>query len=615
MKLRRELGLLDVFCIATGAMVSSGIFVLPGLAYGHAGPGVIVSYLIAAALAAVGVLNIAELATAMPRAGGDYFFITRSLGPAMGTIAGLLNWFSLSLKTAFALVGMAAFVRLLAPVDKTLTGVILCGLFVLVNLAGAKHAGRAQVVFVLTLMVLMVGFVILGISHVQIENLSPFTPTGLSGILSTAGFVFVSYGGLIKISGVAGEIRDPGRVIPRAMLLSLLAVSALYASMVWVTVGVLPPEAVDGALTPISDAAGTFLGPWGATTMAVAAILAFISTANAGIMAASRYLFALGADHLMPSPLTRVLRRTGAPFVAILSTGFFIAVALFLPLDVLVEAASLVLLLGFILSCVCVIVLRESRIQNYRPQFRAPFYPVLQGIGILGFLLLVFEMGIEAYLIFAVLFAVGLVIYQLYGSRRLEQDYALLVLMERIFARDLATGSLERELKEIIRERDDLPTDRFDRLVNDAVVLDLEGPMDAETCFQHLAYALSPRLQMDVPTLVECLQKREADSSTAISEFLAIPHVIIPGEKRFEVALVRSRQGIHFSEDCPQVHAVFALLGSRDERNFHLQALAAVAQIVQEKEFPERWLAARSEQGLKDVVLLGHRQRRADPHT
>ncbi len=122
-ELKRRLGLLHVFCIASGAMISSGIFVLPGLAYARAGPAVGLSYLLAGALAATGLLSTAELATAMPKAGSDYFFITRSVGPAVGTIAGVLNWVSFSLKSAFALVGMAALIRLLAPIDMRLSGV------------------------------------------------------------------------------------------------------------------------------------------------------------------------------------------------------------------------------------------------------------------------------------------------------------------------------------------------------------------------------------------------------------------------------------------------------------------------------------------------------------
>ena len=106
-ELRRELGLLDVFCVATGAMISSGLFVLPGLAHAKAGPAVFLSYLIAAVLAIPAMFSKAELVTAMPRAGGDYFYATRSMGDAAGTVVGFVSWFALSFKSAFALVEWA----------------------------------------------------------------------------------------------------------------------------------------------------------------------------------------------------------------------------------------------------------------------------------------------------------------------------------------------------------------------------------------------------------------------------------------------------------------------------------------------------------------------------
>ena len=116
-KLSKQLNLLHVFCIASGAMISSGIFVLPGLAHAKAGPAVVFSYFLAGLLATAGLLSIAELTTAMPKAGGDYFYISRGLGPATGTIAGLLSWFSLSLKSAFALIGMAVLVAPFVPLS------------------------------------------------------------------------------------------------------------------------------------------------------------------------------------------------------------------------------------------------------------------------------------------------------------------------------------------------------------------------------------------------------------------------------------------------------------------------------------------------------------------
>ncbi|MFA7122950.1 MAG: amino acid permease, partial [Candidatus Delongbacteria bacterium] len=114
--LKKNLGLLEVFSISSGAMISSGLFVLPGIAYLTAGPCMIVSYFIAGVLALFGILSQAELVSAMPKAGGDYFYITRSMGPAVGTINGLIVWFSISLKSAFALIGMATLVNLVTEI-------------------------------------------------------------------------------------------------------------------------------------------------------------------------------------------------------------------------------------------------------------------------------------------------------------------------------------------------------------------------------------------------------------------------------------------------------------------------------------------------------------------
>ena len=126
MKLKKQLSFIDIFSIATGAMISSGIFILPGLAFSYTGPSVFVSYFLAGVLAFIGTLSIAELATAMPKAGGDYYFVTRSLGPLIGTISGLLSWFSLSLKSAFAIFGIAEVIYLFTGIHITILSVIVC---------------------------------------------------------------------------------------------------------------------------------------------------------------------------------------------------------------------------------------------------------------------------------------------------------------------------------------------------------------------------------------------------------------------------------------------------------------------------------------------------------
>ncbi len=134
--LKKELSLLDVFCIATGAMISSGLFILPGLAFAKAGPSVILSYIIAGIFCLPPLLSMAELTTAMPKAGGDYFYIMRGFGPLLGTLAGFSTWFSLSLKGAFALIGMGAYLRIITHMNLNSIAIIGCIFFIILNLIG-----------------------------------------------------------------------------------------------------------------------------------------------------------------------------------------------------------------------------------------------------------------------------------------------------------------------------------------------------------------------------------------------------------------------------------------------------------------------------------------------
>ena len=148
MDLKKELGLIDVFCLASGAMISSGLFILPGMAHARAGPAVIARYFLAALFALTGLLSQAELVSAMPKAGGTSFYVTRTMGPAMGAVDGLVTWFSLTLKSAFALVGMAAFTAYIIDLDVRLIAMTLCVVFVALNLVGIKEAAKVQVVLV-----------------------------------------------------------------------------------------------------------------------------------------------------------------------------------------------------------------------------------------------------------------------------------------------------------------------------------------------------------------------------------------------------------------------------------------------------------------------------------
>ncbi len=616
-KLKKELGLLHVFCFASGAMISSGLFILPGIAHAHAGSAVFVAYIVAGLLAATGMLSQAELVSAMPKAGGTYYYITRSLGPAAGTVNGLVTWFSLSLKSAFALLGMGAFAVIVFEFDPSsgdamrYTAMGLCAAFVGINLFGVKEAAWLQVVLVIGLFMALAVYIGRGLPSVSVSNFEPFVPAGAgsAAIFTTAGFVFVSFGGLLKIASIAEEVKDPGKTVPVGMILSLVVVTVIYGMAVVVTTGVVGPAGLENSYTPISDAAKVFMGVWGFRIMGVAAMLAFISTANAGIMAASRYPLALGRDALLPSALGRVNSRFKTPHFAILATGALMMAALFFDLEGLVKAASSVMILTYMFSCISVIILRESRLQNYRPSFKSPLYPWVQIGGIIGFAMLLMEMGSAAHISAAAAVALGFVVYWFFGRARAEGEYALLHLVERITSKEITSHSLETELKEVLRERDDILEDRFDRTVTEGLVLDLDGSMTADEFFQKVAERMAPRLDTDSEVLYAALSSREAEGTTAIGPELAIPHIVIPGEGKFGIMLARVKGGICFSDEAPQVKTVFVLAGTRDERNFHLVSLAAIAQVVQDGDFAGKWAEARSEQALRDAVLLAKRLR------
>ena len=609
MKLKKELNLVDVFCIASGAMISSGLFILPGIAHAIAGPAVVASYFLAGLLAVTGMLSQAELVSAMPKTGGDYFYVTRSMGPAMGTVDGLIIWFSLSLKSAFALLGMAAFTKVVVNIDIRLIAIIFCLIFVSLNLLGIKEASRLQVFLVFGLLFILLIYIVLGLPAINIQHFEPFAPKGFSAIFSAAGFVFISYGGLLKVASIAEEVKNPGRTVPLGMIFSLLVVSILYTTIVFITSGVLGAAALDHSLTPISDGAAVFMGNKGKILLSIAAILAFVSTANAGIMAASRYPLALSRDGLLPPFFGKISEKFKTPYVAILLTGAFMIFSLFLKLDTLVKTASTVLILTFLFSCVSVIIMRESRLQNYRPYFRSPLYPWIQIIGILGFSFMIIEMGKKALGASSFLIATGIFVYWVYGRIRTTREYALLHLIQRITAKELTTHLLETELKEIIRERDDIIKDRFDKIVENCVVLDIEKSIPVKEFFSLIAKALSSRINIEQSILLELLLEREKESSTVISTGLAIPHIIIPGKLSFDILLARCKGGIYFSPTNSEIHAVFALIGTKDERNYHLRTLSAIAQIVLDPNFEIQWMAAKNKEALKDIILLGKRKR------
>ncbi len=620
-KLKKNLGLLDVFSVAAGAMISSGLFVLPAIAFRQAGPSMVASYVLASILILPSVFTKAELATAMPRAGGTYFYVERSLGGLWGLFCGLSNWFSLALKSAFAIVGIALFVRMFceSAFEHSINTVTLkavavgcCLFFGTLNIISVKHTTRFQNLLVMFLVAVLGLFVVVGIlsSSIKVTRFEDFAPYGRLPILITAGTVFISFGGLTKVASIAEEVRQPGKLLPMGMLLAWLVVSFFYGAVVFITVGVLDADVLTKSDAPISSAANVFLGLPGLVLLSLAAMAAFITTANGGILAASRCPMAMSRDHLLPPRLARVNKRLQTPIHSVVLTcGFMIVAIVFLELELLVKTASAMMLLLFLLDNASVIIMRQSKIQSYRPKFKAPFYPWLQVTIILLYLLLLIEMGAVPLLITGAFLLLSIVWYWVYAAKRASKDSAVMHVVQRVTDKQIKSPTLENELRDILFERDNIIADRFDTLLNECTILDIVEEKPAQEVFEQAAAVFSEKLDIDRQILVDKLLAREAEGSTVLETGLAIPHVVITGEHKFAVLPVRASAGINFPHAGDPVKTVFFLAGTKDERNYHLRALMAIAQIVQEKDFYNRWFAARNVQALRNLLLLSKRKR------
>ncbi|MBU0478719.1 amino acid permease, partial [bacterium] len=440
---------------------------------------------------------------------------------------------------------------------------------------------------------------------------SPFFSKGFGPVFATASFVFISYGGLTKVAALAEETKNPGKNLPLGMILSLIVTSVFYALVIFVTIGVLSPENLKGTLTPISDGAGVFGGDVWRIIISIGAFLAFISTANAGIMTASRYPLGMSRDKLLPGVFQKISSKFKTPYIAIFFTGAFMILAiLFFKLELLVKVASSILILLYILANLTVILFRESKILSYRPRFHSPFYPYLQILGILGGGFLLVEMGTFIIFLTVIFLLLGFIWYKAYSQKRAAQDSALIYVLERLTVKDkeLTSDNLLTELKDIVIQREGIIEQKFYKLVEESMVLDIETPLKMEDFFNEVSNVLSKDLNLKSEELFSKFIEREKESSTVIAKGLAIPHIFVKDRNVDKLVLVRAQAGIIFPED-QLVHIAFVLVGSSGERVLHLKILAAIAIIVQSHDFEKKWLEAQGEEELKHVILLAERKR------
>jgi APA family basic amino acid/polyamine antiporter len=206
--LERSLGLYSAVTLSMGAMIGGGIFVLPAVGFKKAGPAVVIAYLLAGLVVLPNALSKAEMATAIPEDGGTYLYIDRAMGPVFGTIAGLGVWFSLVVKSAFALVGLGAYLLLLVSIPAGLVkavALVLGVLVIVLNVVGTEHCGSVQGAIVTLVVLGLGGYVVSATPLIDSARFTPFLSHGTGGVITAAAFVFVSYAGIGEVASVAEE--------------------------------------------------------------------------------------------------------------------------------------------------------------------------------------------------------------------------------------------------------------------------------------------------------------------------------------------------------------------------------------------------------------------------
>ncbi|MFW6133300.1 MAG: amino acid permease [Planctomycetota bacterium] len=456
-ELSRDLKLSHVTLMGLGMMIGAGVFIGIGIATGKAGPGgVMLTFALNGLIALFTAMSFAELASAIPRAGGVYNFARIAFGRGVSFLGGWMEWFASSVAGSLYAVVFAAYTTkyvangllgldldddALVRAVKVVAVAVGMG-FLYINYRGASETGKvgalltlAQMGFVLSIAV--VGIVRAAVEPSRLSNFQPFLPRGWSVLLVTMGFIYVAFEGFEVIAQAGDETIEPKKNIPKAMLYSVLIVTVTYVMVSFATIVAVRPgaEGVDGAVWrwigsrgPADDGETGFgeavnrLIPYGGLLVTLAVIFSSTSALNATIYSATRASYALGRDRMLPGALARISPTRRTPYVALTCTGVIVlTVAALLPTRDVASCASIMFLLLFFLVNLCAIKIRLNMGDELQYGFVMPLFPLFPIVAIVGQAVLAAHIGHISRLAMVVAPAwilAGAGVYLFYARRR-----------------------------------------------------------------------------------------------------------------------------------------------------------------------------------------------------
>lgn len=440
-QLKRALGPWDLVAIGIGCIIGVGIFVLPGVeAATHAGPGIILSFAIAAAACACAALCYAELAAMIPVAGSAYTYGYATLGELPAWIIGWDLILEYMVGAALVAIGWSAYLtnlanNLLAPWKVSLPhawtaapwgpepgivnlpAALIVLLLTWLLIRGIKESARVNTTIVIVKLAVILVFIVLAAGHVDPTNWKPFAPFGFSGIVTAAAIVFLAYVGFDAVSTTAEEAKNPQRDMPIGILGSLGVSTLLYMAVAAIMTGVVPYRELNVA-DPVALVLNRLGMPWASALVSVGALSGITSVLLVLLLGQPRILFAMSRDGLLPEAFSRVHPRFRTPHVTTLTTGLIVAAASALtPIGVVAELCSIGTLCAFAIVSGGVLVLRFTRPEIRRP-FRVPLFPVVPALGVLLCLYLMLSLPLVTWLRFLGWLALGLGVYVGFGRKR-----------------------------------------------------------------------------------------------------------------------------------------------------------------------------------------------------
>ncbi|AKL65251.1 MULTISPECIES: amino acid permease [Streptomyces] len=435
--LRRSLTMWQLTMISIGATLGTGIFVVLGTATPKAGPAVTISFILAGLTALFSALSYAELAGSVPVSGSSYSYAYATMGELIAWICGWCLVLEYAVSVAAVAVGWGQYLNELldgtigvtvpeavsAPLGEggfiNLPALVVVLLSMVFLMRGAKESATVNSIMVGVKIVTLLLFIGIGVMGIKSGNYTPLAPLGVTGISAAASTLFFSYIGFDAASTAGEEAKNPKKDLPRAIMLSLAIVTALYVLVAFVAVGAMPWkdfEGTEAALAQImTDVTGNSV--WG-VVLAAGAVVAIFSVVFAVLYGQTRILFAMSRDGLVPKVFAKVDEKTGAPRTNVVIVSLFCGtLAAFIPLGKLADATSIGTLFAFGLVNVAVIILRRTRPDMPRT-FKVALFPVTPILGAIACAYMMFELDSATWMVFGGWMIVGLVFYFLYGIRR-----------------------------------------------------------------------------------------------------------------------------------------------------------------------------------------------------